>query len=279
MINRVQFQFKRACARLQRSCSALSALQAHSPRHPLSATFATAEEAASALVQAVKKGDRAAILAVLGKDAASSLSSGDAIDDRLIAERFVARYETKHAIVADGDKRATLTVDADDFPFAYPLVKTASGWRFDAKAGNAELLARRVGENELAVMNVLLAIVDAQREYAAQDRDGDGASEYASKFASTPGKKDGLYWPTAAGEPPSPLGTLVARAAGQGYKKTEGPQPYHGYYFRLLKGQGPKATGGAYDYTVKGAHDRRLCGHCLSGQVCELWCDDFHGQP
>ena len=120
------------------------------------------------------------------------------------------------------------------------------------KAGNAELLARRVGANELAVMNVLLAIVDAQREYAAQDRDGDGASEYAPKFASTPGKKDGLYWPTAAGEPPSPLGTLVARAAGQGYKKTEGPQPYHGYYFRLLKGQGPKATGGAYDYTVKG---------------------------
>ena len=189
---------------------------------------------------------------MLGKDAASSLSSGDAIDDRLIAERFVTRYETKHAIVADGDKRATLTVDADDFPFAYPLVKTASGWRFDAKAGNAELLARRVGANELAVMNVLLAIVDAQREYAAQDRDSDGASEYAAKFASAPGKKDGLYWPTAAGEPASPLGTLVARAAGQGYKKTDGPQPYHGYYFRLLKGQGPKATGGAYDYTIKG---------------------------
>ena len=96
----------------------------------------------------------------------------------------------------------------------YPLVKTTSGWRFDAKAGNAELLARRVGENELAVMNVLLAIVDAQREYASLDRDGDGAPEYAAKFASTPGKKDGLYWPTSAGEPPSPLGTLVARAAG-----------------------------------------------------------------
>ena len=160
--------------------------------------------------------------------------------------------ERKHAIVADGDSRATLTIDEDDFPFAYPLVKTPSGWRFDAKAGNAELLARRVGANELAVMNVLLAIVDAQREYASQDRDGDRRSESRRKFASTPGKKDGLYWPTAAGEPPSPLGTLVARAAGQGYKKTDGPQPYHGYYFRLLKGQGPKATGGAYDYTVKG---------------------------
>lgn len=251
MINRVHSQFKRAwltAALVLCTLGTASALAATTAQR----TFASAEEAATALVQAVKKGDRAAILAVLGKDAAGSLSSGDGIADRLMAERFIARYETKHAIVADGDKRATLTIDADDFPFAYPLAKTASGWRFDAKAGNAELLARRVGENELAVMNVLLAIVDAQREYAAQDRDGDGASEYAAKFASTPGKKDGLYWPTAANEPPSPLGTLVARAAGQGYKKTDGPQPYHGYYFRLLKGQGPKASGGAYDYTIKG---------------------------
>ena len=190
---------------------------------------------------------------MLGKDAASSLSSGDAVDDRLIAERFVARYETKHAIVADGDKRATLTVDADDFPFPYPLVKTTSGWRFDAKAGNAELLARRVGENELAVMNVLLAIVDAQREYAAQDRDNDGAPEYAAKFASTPGKKDGLYWPTASRRTSRVRSALWLRVPpGKGIKKRMGPQPYHGYYFRLLKGQGPKATGGAYDYTIKG---------------------------
>lgn len=251
MINRIQFRFKRVWLGAALVLCTLGIPTAFAAA-PAQRTFASAEEAATALVQAIKKGDRAGILAVLGKDAAGSLSSGDAIADRLTAERFIARYETKHAIVADGDKRATLTIDADDFPFAYPLAKTASGWRFDAKAGNAELLARRVGENELAVMNVLLAIVDAQREYAAQDRDGDGASEYAAKFASTPGKKDGLYWPTAAGEPPSPLGTLVARAAGQGYKKTEGPQPYHGYYFRLLRGQGPKATGGAYDYTIKG---------------------------
>jgi Protein of unknown function (DUF2950) len=251
MINRIQFRFTRLSLSIALVLCTLGISSAFAAT-PAQRTFATGEEAATALVRAVKKGDRAAILAVLGNGAAASLSSGDAIADRLTAERFVARYETKHAIVADGDKRATLTIDADDFPFAYPLVRTASGWRFDAKAGNAELLARRVGANELAVMNVLLAIVDAQRDYAAQDRDGDGASEYAAKFASTPGKKDGLYWPTAANEAPSPLGTLVARAAGQGYKKTEGPQPYHGYYFRLLKGQGSKATGGAYDYTVKG---------------------------
>ena len=251
MINRIHFRFKRVSLSAALVLCTLGISTAFAAA-PAQRTFASAEDAATALVQAVKKGDRAAILTVLGKDAAGSLSSGDAIDDRLTAERFITRYETKHAIVADGDKRATLTIDADDFPFAYPLVKTASGWRFDAKAGNAELLARRVGENELAVMNVLLAIVDAQREYASLDRDGNSVPEYAAKFASTPGKKDGLYWPTSAGEPPSPLGTLVARAAGQGYKRAGGPQPYHGYYFLLLKGQGAAARGGAYDYTVKG---------------------------
>jgi hypothetical protein len=222
------------------------------PTAPAQRTFASAEAAVNALVEAVKKGDRAALVAVLGKEAEGSLSSGDKVADRITAERFIARFETKHAIVADGDSRATLTIDTDDFPFAFPLVKTPAGWRFDAKAGNAELLARRVGENELAVMNVLLAIVDAQREYASLDRGGNRAPEYAAKFASTPGKKDGLYWPTAAGEPPSPLGTLVAHAAGQGYKRAGGPQPYHGYYFLLLKGNGANARGGAYDYTVKG---------------------------
>ena len=248
MINRIHFRFKRVSLSAAFVLCTLGISTAFAAA-PAQRTFASAEEAAAALVQAVKKGDRAGILAVLGKDAASSLSSGDAIDDRLIAERFVTRYETKHAIVADGDKRATLTIDADDFPFAYPLVKTASGWRFDAKAGNAELLARRVGENELAVMNVLLAIVDAQREYASLDRDGNGAPEYAAKFASTPGKKDGLYWPTYAGEPPSPLGTLVARAAGQGYKKADGPQPYHGYYFRSAKRTGRQSDAAALTTT------------------------------
>ena len=134
LINRVHFQFKRAAQSAAFVLCALGISTAFAAT-PAQREFSTAEEAATALVQAVKKGDRAEILAVLGKDAASSLSSGDPIDDRLIAERFIARYETKHAIVADGDKRATLTIDSDDFPFAYPLVKTASGWRFDAKGG------------------------------------------------------------------------------------------------------------------------------------------------
>jgi len=121
-----------------------------------------------------------------------------------------------------------------------------------AAAGRDELLARRIGQNELDVIKVLQAIVDAQNEYASEDRNGDGVLSYAQKFASASGKHDGLYWPVNAGEPPSPLGALVARAAGQGYAKSEGPTPFHGYYYRMLKGQGKNAASGAFDYVVRG---------------------------
>jgi hypothetical protein len=215
-------------------------------------TFATTDEAVKALIEAVKSGDRAALVGVVGPEAENALLSGDAVADRATADRFISRFEKKNAIVPSGENRATLTIDTDDWPFAYPLVKTAGGWRFDTKAGNEELLARRIGENELNVMNVMLAIVDAQREYALLDRDGDGLPEYATKFASTPGKKDGLYWKTGPGEPLSPLGNLVSRATGEGYTKSVGPRAYHGYYYRMLPGQGPEARGGAYNYTVKG---------------------------
>jgi hypothetical protein len=161
-------------------------------------------------------------------------------------------YGKKHAVATEGDSKATLVVGDDDFPFAYPLVKSANGWHFDTEAGNEELAARRIGENELAAINVMLAIVDAQRDYAAADRNKDGVREYARRFASTPGKKDGLYWPTAAGEPQSPLGNLVSKAAGEGYAKSDKPQPYHGYFFKTLGSQGPNAKGGAQEYVVKG---------------------------
>ena len=174
-------------------------------------------------MQAAKKGDQAGVRAILGKGA--QLSSGDTVADRAGTERFVARFDKKHAIVPDGDSRAKLTVDTDDWPFAFPLVKTEKGWRFDTEAGNQELLARRVGDNELSVMNVLLAIVDAQREYATVDRDGDGALEYAPKFASTSGKKDGLYWSTKAGEARSPLGTLWRALPVKATRKVTGHRP------------------------------------------------------
>jgi len=214
-------------------------------------TYASPEDAASALVQAVKSRDRAATLAVLG-NAGEWMSSSDPTADRVAAERFVAAYETKHAIARDGN-RATLTIGDDGFPFAFPIVGSGKRWRFDTAAGREELLARRIGSNELDTIKVLLAIVDAEREYASKDRNGDGVFTYAQKFESAPGRHDGLYWSTKAGEAESPLGPLIARASAEGYRKSDkGPTPYHGYYYRMLKGQGSNAESGAFDYVLGG---------------------------
>jgi hypothetical protein len=214
--------------------------------------FASPEDAAAALAQAVKAQDRAATLAVLGQDAADWISSGDAVADRGSIARFIAAYDAKHAIVRDGNK-ATLTLGADDFPFAFPIIRNGERWRFDTAAGKEEMLARHIGENELSAIKVLQAIVDAQMEYASEDRNGDGVLAYAQKFASSPGKRDGLYWPVKDGEKASPLGELVARASGEGYRKNDkNPSAYHGYYYRMLTSQGKNAPSGALDYVIHG---------------------------
>ena len=219
-------------------------------------SFATPEEAASALVAAARINDRQAVVAILGPGSNESITSGDANADRAARERFVSQYDEKHAISPEGDARATLAIGPDDWPFAFPLVRSGERWRFDTEAGKHEMLARRIGQNELSVINVMLAIVDAEREYASADRNKDGVREYASKFKSSPGKQDGLYWPTAEGEPPSPLGPLVVQAASEGYAAAkdgnDDARTYHGYHFRLLTSQGPHAKGGAFDYVVKG---------------------------
>jgi len=226
---------------------------------PAQKSFATPDDAASALVQAVKARDRNAMLAALG-NAGEWLSSGDANADRAAAARFVADYDQKHTIALDGDK-ATLTIGNEDFPFAFPLVKSGDKWRFDTAAGKEQLLARRIGGNELSVIKVLQAIVDAEQEYASEDRVGDGVLAYAQRILSRPGKRDGLYWPAKAGEPQSPLGVLVAQATDQGYKQGEKtPTPYHGYYYRMLKGQGKNAGSGAFDYVVRG---RGIAGYAV----------------
>ena len=217
-------------------------------------SFASPDEAVAALVSAARTRDRAQIMAILGADAAKWIWSGDAVADRTMSERFVAAYEAKHTIVPAGD-RVTLTIGNEDFPFAFPVVNTQGRWRFDSVAGREELLARRIGQNELDVVNVLHAFVDAENEYASEDHNADGVREYAQRFTSTRGKKDGLYWPTAANDPPSPLGPLVVQATREGYSKDKddhSPRPFHGYYFRMLKGQGKNAQGGALDYIVKG---------------------------
>lgn len=226
-------------------------------------TFASPEEAVSALADAIRAKDRNALLAVVGPASASWIFSGDKVSDANEWTRFLAAYDAKKTLRKDGDAKVTLDVGADDWPFPAPIVKKGATWSFDANAGKEEVINRRVGRNELDTIQTLLAIVDAQREYAAADADGNGYADYARRFRSSPGKKDGLYWPDEAGKPSSPLGSLVAVASREGYGKgqpKEGPVAYHGYHFRILTGQGKNAAGGAYDYLVK---DKLLGGFAV----------------
>ena len=215
--------------------------------------YASTDEAAQALVTAVRTNDNTELIAILGSEARPLLSSGDSVSDRKTREDFVAKYDAVHKLVADGNK-TVLQVGTDDWPFPIPLVKDGDRWYFDVRQGREEILARRIGRNEIYTMQTCLAYVDAQREYYSQDRNGDGILEYAQKFASTPGKRDGLYWDTQPNETPSPLGDLVVKARAEGYRRDKGggPTPYHGYLYRILTAQGPAAKDGAYNYVVKG---------------------------
>ncbi|MCC8957240.1 DUF2950 domain-containing protein [Bradyrhizobium sp. Pear77] len=211
--------------------------------------FPNPEDAASALATAVKAGTSRAMLKVLGRDAADIIASGDDVADENARQSFLSAYDAKHSIRADGNKKATLILGTDDFPFPIPLVNANDGWSFDAAAGRREILYRRIGRNELAAIQTCLAYVDAQNEYAEKDR-GEGAGAYAQRIVSQPGKTDGLFW--RDDKDPSPLGELAAQAAAEGYKVGEQSMPYHGYYYRILKAQGSDAPGGALNYVVKG---------------------------
>jgi Protein of unknown function (DUF2950) len=215
--------------------------------------FATPEEAVKAFAAAMQSNDEPELLSILGPTAKELISSGDPVRDKKQREMFISEYDRKNSITQEGAKRV-LVIGEKDWPFPIPLVKKADRWVFDTKAGKEEILNRRIGENELSTVQTLLAVVDAQREYAMNDRDNDGLRGYAEKFRSDPGKKNGLYWETKPGEEPSPLGELVADARAEGYARTgtkQGPMPFHGYYFRMLKKQGKNAPGGAFDYVVK----------------------------
>ena len=216
-------------------------------------SFASSEAAAAALADAVRGKDVQKLLAVVGPGSGDWLFSGDQVQDANDWKKFLAAYDEKHSF-DDKGTRAVLQVGKDDWPFPAPLVKKDGKWLFDANAGREEILNRRIGQNELDTMQTLLAVVDAQREYAASDPDGNGFADYARRFVSTPGKKDGLYWATEGGKPESPLGPLVAVAASEGYgqkgAKAQTQQAFHGYYYKLLTSQGKNAAGGAYDYMV-----------------------------
>jgi Protein of unknown function (DUF2950) len=212
--------------------------------------FATPEEAAAELANAIRSNDLKHIHSVLGPGSGKVIHSGDPVQDAAGRKRFLEAYGTSVKVEPSGDARVTLLIGAEEFPFPFPLVKTATGWKFDAKAGAEEVLNRRIGRNERSAIQVCLAYVDAQREYATKDRDKDGLLEYAHKFISTPGEHDGLYWETQEGEAASPFGPLSARDKEQGYKV--GTQPYHGYYYKILTAQGAANPGGAYSYIVRG---------------------------
>jgi hypothetical protein len=211
--------------------------------------FQSPDEAASALAAAVKSGVKKDMLKVFGPNGEDIISSGDEVSDASYREKFTTAYDAKHAISMEGDTSAVLMLGPKDYPFPVPLVHRKTGWEFDTEAGRQEVLYRRIGRNELDAIQTSLAYVDAQNEYADKDR-GAGPGVYAQRMISSPGRKDGLYWPADGDE--SPFGELAAEASAEGYKVGASPQPYHGYYYRILTKQGPRAAGGELDYVVRG---------------------------
>jgi len=218
------------------------------------AGFDTPEAAVAALVAALEKNDLGQLKVLLGPGSEELLNSGDAVQDASDRADFLARYGAKHALVDEGADRKVLVTGEDEWPMPVPLVKRDGKWAFDGEAGIDELIYRRVGANELGAIDVCRGFVSAQLEYASEGRDGDPAGIYALKLISDEGLHNGLYWPTAEGEPGSPAGPFVAAAASEGYRRAEGDArtPYHGYYYRMLYAQGPNANGGARDYFKNG---------------------------
>ncbi|MEN9784007.1 MAG: hypothetical protein RJA24_1350 [Pseudomonadota bacterium] len=220
---------------------------------PKQMTYASPEEAVQALIAAAKAADPKGMIAILGAGSKPLVDSGDAVSDKERRARFVASYDEASKLERSGDAKAILTTGKDAWPFPIPLVKDAAGWRFDTAAGKAEILNRRIGSNELSTIQSMLAYVDAQRDYYRLNPQKDKLQGYAQKLVSSKGKRDGLYYPTKAGEPLSPLGPLFDAAKAKGYGGTGAKATaYHGYHYRILKGQGADASGGAYDYMAKG---------------------------
>ena len=213
--------------------------------------YPSADAASEAFAGAIARNDPEAMRSVLGADWKRFIPTAGVDTEDVHA--FLAAWAKQHKTIVDnrGD-RAALAVGEADWRLPIPIVKSAAGWRFDTRAGADELRTRRIGRNELAAMQAVLAYFDAQKEYAQTDRDGNGVLEYAQKLASAPAKHDGLYWPDASGQDPSPLGSLfAAEKEGQKADRKAG-EGYHGYHYKILKAQGKDAPGGAYDYVIGG---------------------------
>ena len=221
---------------------------------PKQKTFDTPEQASAGLVEAAASFEVPALKEILGPDSDAIISSEDPVMDKERALAFVAKAKEKQAIEVDpkNPNQAILAVGEDAFPLPIPLVKNKDKWSFDTKAGVREILLRRIGANELDAITICQGFVEAQHEYARKKHDDSNVNQYAQRIISTPGKQDGLAWQNAEGAWEGPVGEAIAKALEQGYTKKDKPQPYHGYYFKVLKGQGPAAPLGQMDFVVGG---------------------------
>jgi hypothetical protein len=232
-------------------CQAQAGSKDAPPTSPMA--FSTPQQAAETLIRATESYDVPMLLAIFGPDGKDFVSSSDPVQDKRIAASFASRARERHLVRVDEKTKAkaVLTVGNDDWPLPVPIVRRSSKWYFDSKRGHDEIIFRRIGANELDAIQICRGFVDAQKEYASKVHDNSGVNQYAQKIISTPGKQDGLYWQNADGSTGGPISEGIARAIEEGYSpgKTSG---YHGYYFKVLKGQGPAARLGRLDYVVEG---------------------------
>ena len=225
------------------------------PRPISPRAFRSPQEGFTALIAAMRAHDERALLGILGTAGARLIRSGDRVADRAARDQVITSYDAKNEILQRGPDEAVLQVGADDWEMPLPMVRRGDAWRFDSAAATQEIVDRRIGNNELDTIETLRAMADAQQDYARTAGRQGGLRAYARRFFSTPGRRDGLYWPSAEGEPESPLGPLAAAASAGGYgraQRGDRPEPYHGYVYRILERQGPAAPGGVMDYVVNG---------------------------
>jgi len=232
--------------------AAFLALPATTAAPPKEKTFDSAKQAADALVAAVSSDDTATMLAIFGPEGKKIVASGDEVKDKNDREKFEALAKEKTDVVMDkaNPHRAKLLIGADGWPFPVPIVETGSKWHFATSEGLREILYRRIGQNELDAMQVCHGYVEAQHDYATVIHDNSGVNQYAQRILSSAGKQDGLAWFDANGKPAGPIGAEVAKALEEGYSKRT--EPFHGYFFRILKAQGPAAPKGKLDYVIQG---------------------------
>jgi Protein of unknown function (DUF2950) len=226
--------------------------QRAAPSAPVQEAFNTPQQAVEALIAAAGSYDVSALLEIFGPDGKDFIASADPVRDKNAAAAFAAKANEKKVVTVDpkNKTRAMLSVGNDDFPFPVPIVKLGGKWHFNSKEGRNEILLRRIGANELDAIQICRGFVEAQKEYASEVHDNSGVNQYAQKIISSPGKRDGLYWRNQDGTPGGPIGEEVARAIEEGYSSKS--SPYHGYYFKVLKGQGPAARLGQLDYVIEG---------------------------